>query len=436
MKNASHHRWLAQQMPNWIQDGLITSEQAAELQKRHPAKESLFSGRMLINTAAAIMVGLGVIALFAFNWEAMPKALKLTLIFAIFAGAHIIGVRNTTKNPIVSETAHALGTMFMGAAIFLVSQIYHLSDHYPNAFILWSIGALALAWAKPSLTQAFMALILISMWHLFELMDFNFANPSAFPIVLLGITPLVFKFQSAWLARYTSIALMGSVSLTVLWLDNDFSGFTLLYMTAILIFSGDLLKSNENHLIADIGEQLAGPAKSVFIVLLFLFSFEDFLREMDIQQTDAALAKLYLAGTLIGSQILFFITALRKQLSSLSKLVQITIILALLPAIIDHFFVADSYRDMTALAAILFNLIILVTSIVMMLHGSRGGMRKEAVTGALLFGALVMMRFVDLFDSLILRGLAFVAIGIFLFWIARRSDRPDKSGKSSEGGTA
>ena len=39
-----------------------------------------------------------------------------------------------------------LGTLFFGAGIWLVAQIYHIDEHFPNGFLIWGLGALALAW--------------------------------------------------------------------------------------------------------------------------------------------------------------------------------------------------------------------------------------------------------------------------------------------------
>jgi uncharacterized membrane protein len=47
---------------------------------------------------------------------------------------------------------HLLGTMMFGAGIWLIAQIYHIDEHYPNALLIWSLGALGLAWALPSLS--------------------------------------------------------------------------------------------------------------------------------------------------------------------------------------------------------------------------------------------------------------------------------------------
>ena len=41
--------------------------------------------------------------------------------------------------------------MLFGAGIWLVAQVYHIEEHFPDGFLIWGIGALALAWAMPSI---------------------------------------------------------------------------------------------------------------------------------------------------------------------------------------------------------------------------------------------------------------------------------------------
>ena len=54
--------------------------------------------------------------------------------------------------------------MFYGAGIWLVAQVYHIDEHYPNGFLFWALGALVLAWALESIPQALLATVLFTIW--------------------------------------------------------------------------------------------------------------------------------------------------------------------------------------------------------------------------------------------------------------------------------
>ena len=45
------------------------------------------------------------------------------------------------------KSLHLAGTILFGAGIWLVAQIYHIDEHYPNAFFFWGFGAMTMAWA-------------------------------------------------------------------------------------------------------------------------------------------------------------------------------------------------------------------------------------------------------------------------------------------------
>lgn len=131
-----HIQWLVGQLEMWVQQGLVSREQAAAIRRLYPAQKASLPWGMLIFTGiGAVIVGLGVILLFAYNWQAMPKAAKLAVVFLSLAGAHGSGIalsRCTDWRRQLGDTLCLLGTMLFGAGIWLVAQIYHIDEHYPN----------------------------------------------------------------------------------------------------------------------------------------------------------------------------------------------------------------------------------------------------------------------------------------------------------------
>ncbi len=109
-------------------------------------------GRIIFFSIGAILFGLGIILLFAYNWERMHKFAKLAVIVLALLSVHGSGLwlrRPGGRYRSAGEGLHLAGTMFFGAGIWLVAQIYHIDEHYPNAFFIWGCGALAMAWAYP-----------------------------------------------------------------------------------------------------------------------------------------------------------------------------------------------------------------------------------------------------------------------------------------------
>ena len=410
-----HHQWLAQQLPDWINDDIISSEQAATLRARHPVTHTMGLGRLLITGVGAIMIGLGVILLFAYNWSEMGKYLKLAVIFGALIGAHATAIWAEQRNKVLSESLFALGTMLMGATIFLVGQIYHLDSHYPDAFLLWSLGALALAWAKPSLVQAFMALILVISWHIMEVLDFNFANHAAFLIVLLGLFPLVWRLNSPLLARFVSVGLFVTLGLSIAAVEKDVIGITILLFSVAMISLGQIFQHRDNASHRAIAHEMAKPATLILIIMLMMMTFKGSIYELVRFYFEGSQTSGYFWVALFVSQLSFGWLLFKRQLTLIVSLAELTALLILIPSILigslDNLMVVRIY----GLLPLLFNLILLALSVWLMADGARHANRSHMVRGSILFTILVMARYVDLFDSLIARAVAFLVVGIALF---------------------
>jgi uncharacterized membrane protein len=77
---------------------------------------------------------------------------------------HIAGAVVADRFSALSSTLHAVGTVCLGAGIFLAGQIFNLQEHWPGGFMLWAIGAWA-AWALlRDWPQAALAAVLTPIW--------------------------------------------------------------------------------------------------------------------------------------------------------------------------------------------------------------------------------------------------------------------------------
>jgi hypothetical protein len=73
----------------------------------------------------------------------------------------------------------------------------------------------------------------------------------------------------------------------------------------------------------------------------------------------------------------------------------------------------SKYFEWPAIAV--FNLVFLAHAATMMAKGCMNAVLSQTIIGSLLLIALVIARFTDLFDSLAVRGLIFVIVGILVF---------------------
>lgn len=111
-----------------------------------------------------IMIAGGVLLFVAAHWDRLSPSQRFSLVLLLVVAFHIAGAMVAEKMRTMAITMHALGTVALGAGIFLSGQIFNLQEHWPGAFMLWSIGAVA-AWAiLRHSVQAVFAAILIPIW--------------------------------------------------------------------------------------------------------------------------------------------------------------------------------------------------------------------------------------------------------------------------------
>ncbi len=163
-----HYEWLVDEMKSWTALGLMTPEQSRRILGLYAGPEERAERRGARSISAlmglsALLVGLAVFLLVAFNWEAMSAAAKLAFIFATPGASHWGGwvLRYKRKNREASDIVFFLGSLFYGAAIALIGQIFNINVTDASGFWWWAVGVLPFALIVGSLPlHALLAVIL------------------------------------------------------------------------------------------------------------------------------------------------------------------------------------------------------------------------------------------------------------------------------------
>ncbi|HEV8320533.1 MAG TPA: DUF2157 domain-containing protein [Myxococcota bacterium] len=169
-----HVRWLRAELAALVRDGVLDEAAAARLRARYPEPLAALRLQHLLAVLGAVLVGVGVILFFAANWEAIPRFVRAGAVLAAIGAAYGAAWRLRWRpglHPQLGEALLLLGGIFFGAGIWLIAQIFHISDHQPNGALLWGLGVLPLAWATRSHSLTVLSLATLTLYACWETSD-------------------------------------------------------------------------------------------------------------------------------------------------------------------------------------------------------------------------------------------------------------------------
>jgi uncharacterized membrane protein len=427
-----HIKWLLNEIDLWVGEGIIGPDQATALKRRYPVPaEGTAWSRIIFFSIGAILFGLGVILIFAYNWERMHKFVKLAVIFTALIGAHGVGFwlrRPNSSNQTAGEGLHLLGTMLFGAGIWLIAQVYHIEEHYPTAFLIWGLGALAMAWSLPSIAQGILATILFVLWNCFEAFDFK--NPHLIsPFLILGcIMPLAWLRRSRVLATICLIGFLVTLSVSVSMLEGDLAVHVIFFSACLLIAASLVVR--QRKLFPEISPVFSFIGFFIYLGILFLLSFFHRGKGTWSVQFDQVLQSLFFfsfALAAIGMWAWAIWPAPKtktkdqphKALSAEYYGVMATLIIMILNTL-----GLIPLRGWLGMAV--FNILFLYQCVMMIVSGCKTLNLKTTVAGCVLFAVIAIARYADLFTSLLTRSLVFFIAGAALFSVGIYYSRTKK----------
>jgi len=130
----------------------------AEQEKEDTSKKTI----RIIVTIGAILVGAGFFSFIAANWQEMSRPVKIGVILVSMLASYGIGwyLKERLNLEKTGSALFLLGSIIYGAGIFLVAQMFHMRANWPDGFILWMFGAIAVAFALESFPHFYLAILL------------------------------------------------------------------------------------------------------------------------------------------------------------------------------------------------------------------------------------------------------------------------------------
>lgn len=412
--------WLHSEVESWTQQGVISAPQAQSIKALYPQpqiKKSQPWALIIFSAIGAVIIGLGIILLFAYNWDKMSKYAKLSVVFGSLILAHLTGITlflRSQRFKAIGEALCLLGTMLFGAGIWLVAQIYHIEEHYPNAFLLWAIGAMLLAWTMPSVMQAILASVLLTIWAACESVEFSSSMPVVFAL-LIAMVPVAYAKCSKLLLTILIISFSLSMIFVVASSKEGMVTFpTLLGVFAALVAIGLIHQKIKKYEFFSPYYFFLGLAG--YIITMYVLAFPDILKEvMEIKLTfDIGLLLYWFVPAVVAllSWLFIFKSVLKKDLFRFYS--PDLFLVPLMPFFILYCTCTIARFFHWPLTGVI-NLVLLAHIVMMMARGCVKSYLVPTIIGSLLLIALMIARFTDFFDNLANRGFVFITVGILIF---------------------
>jgi uncharacterized membrane protein len=145
-------RWLYNELPKLVGAGILSADEAERLRVHYGEVAESPKGRLALlvfGVLGSLLVGAGVILLFAHNWEQLTRPARTVIALTpLVCGQSLAlwGVWTGRRSSAWRESVATLITLAIGAAIALVGQTYHIPGD-PGAFLLtWMLLALPLVY--------------------------------------------------------------------------------------------------------------------------------------------------------------------------------------------------------------------------------------------------------------------------------------------------
>ncbi len=161
------HPKLENSLERWQAAGLLDAAAAARIRSFESQQDQ--SGGMrwpvvLALSLGGLLMAAGVLLFVAAHWDELSPAARFALVLLMVGVFHAGGALAAERFAALASVLHAVGTITLGAGIFLAGQIFHLQEHWPGGVMMWAAGAW-IGWALlRDWPQAALAAVLTPAW--------------------------------------------------------------------------------------------------------------------------------------------------------------------------------------------------------------------------------------------------------------------------------
>ncbi|MEY2501381.1 MAG: hypothetical protein QOI07_1715 [Verrucomicrobiota bacterium] len=419
-------RSLLADLPELVATGVLTPEAADALRQHYsspPSEAPRRLGFILSAILGSLLVGAGIVLLVAHNWDFISRPIRcgiaLTPLVLSQALAIFVLLRRG-QSTAWRETAAIFNVAAIGTAMELVSQTYQIQGDFARFILVWMFLALPIVCLFQTSVGLSAYFVGATVWVVSSKHgDFFGAHPNdlwAWPLLFLGLPAFVMLLRQnrngyGTLLATTALAIACAFSLgqtddigaQSFWRCSFAAYWSLVYLVGVVSF--DDWRSTRSHPFVAIGWI------GILSMAAFL-SFQDQWRNRQWQNAVDFVPRHYPDLLAAGIQLGWILAALlfagyalwKKRESNLAPAV-------VTPIVVIGWLIARQTGD-GLVPFLCLNFFLLALGVYTLLRGIRSGRVFEANLGMVVVAVLATARFFDTDLEFVVRGIAFIAIGI------------------------
>jgi uncharacterized membrane protein len=164
-----HRRQLETDVERWREAGWVTPDGAAAILEELRGRTTGFRLPAILALLGAVLLGFAAMSFVAANWQEMSKLARLGMLAVVLWGFYGLAAWLFSRRlDMFAEAAVLAGVGVFGASIMLISQMYHIEGHPPDAVLLWAAGALLAGLVLGSSPSLVLSMLLAGLWSVWE----------------------------------------------------------------------------------------------------------------------------------------------------------------------------------------------------------------------------------------------------------------------------
>lgn len=175
-------QWLRGEIAKWRSEGTVDAATADALLARYPVNESRIGwGAIVAGAFGALLTGLGVIAIFAANWDCLGRGARAAVAVAPLAACGAAAVLAKAKGWRTMALWEPLGILWFVstvAAACLVAQTYNVGGRVPDLVLFVASLTLPVVWTTHSVGAMIAWPVLPIVWA-FSSMEWRWSAKEA-----------------------------------------------------------------------------------------------------------------------------------------------------------------------------------------------------------------------------------------------------------------